>query len=116
MVQCRYFGLLLLLSVGVGCDTGAAGVVVAGVVGIWVGVGTLMGKGRVICSEESCCDGGGGKRGVTRGATQGGSGTRAESILNGSSTVRHKNHSISKLKHPKTKTRRYSEKPTLSIV
>jgi hypothetical protein len=86
--------LLLLLSVGVGCDTGAAGVV-TGVVGISVGAGTLMGKGRFICCEESCCDGGGGKRGVTRGAAQGGSGTRAESTVNGSSTVRHMNYSIS---------------------
>lgn len=91
MVQWRYFDLLLP-SVVVGCDTGAAGVVivvVAGVVGIWVGKGTLMGKGRVICCEESGCDDGGGKRGVTRGTTQAGSGTRAESTLNGSSTVRH---------------------------
>jgi hypothetical protein len=97
MVQWRYFDLLLLLllSVGVGCDAGAAGVV-ADAVGISVGAGTLMGKGRVICcEEESSCDGGGGKRGVTRGAAQGGSGTRAERTLNGSSTVRHMNYSIS---------------------
>jgi hypothetical protein len=99
MVQWRYFDLLpLLLSVGVGCDTGAAGVV-ADVVGISVGGGTLMGKGRVICCDESCCDGGGGKRGVTRGAAQGGSGTRAERTLNGSSTVCHMNYSISNPKH-----------------
>ena len=85
-------------SVDVGCDTGAAGVV-AVVVGIWVGGGTLMGKGRVICCEESCCDGGGGKRGVTRGVAQGGSGTRADRILNGSSTVCHMNYSISNPKY-----------------
>ena len=84
-----------MFSVGVGCDAGAAGIV-AGVVGISVGAGTLMGKGRVIFCEESCSDGGGGgKRGVTSGATQGGSGTRAESTLYGSSTVRHINYSIS---------------------
>ena len=94
MVQWRY--LDLLLSVGVGCDTGAAGVVAgAGVVGISVGAGTLMGKGRIICCEESCDGGGGGKRGVTRGAVQGGSGTRADSTQNGSSTVHHMNYSIS---------------------
>ena len=94
MDQWRYFDLLLLLllSVGVGCDTGAPGAVVVNVVGIWVGTGTLMGKGRVICCEESCCDGGGGKRGVTRGVAQGGSGTRADRILNGSSTVHHMNY------------------------
>lgn len=84
-----------MFSVGVGWDAGAAGVV-ADVVGISVGAGTLMGKGRVIFCEESCSDGGGGgKRGVTSGATQGGSGTRAESTLYGSSTVRHINYSIS---------------------
>ena len=85
IVQWRYFDLLL--SVGVGCDTGATGVVAA--VGTLVGAGTLIGKGRVICCEASSCDGGGGKRGVTRGAAQDGSGTRAESTLNGSSTTSH---------------------------
>jgi hypothetical protein len=84
MVQWRY--LDLLLSVGVGCDTGATE---AAAVGVLVGAGTFMGKGKVICCEESCCDGGGGKRGVTRGVVQDGSGTRAESTLNGSSTAPH---------------------------
>ena len=82
MVQWRYFGLPL--SVGVGCDTDAVEVVA---VGISLVEGTLMGKGRVVCCEESCCDSGGGRRGVTRGEEQDGSGTRAESTLNGSSTA-----------------------------
>jgi hypothetical protein len=103
----------LLLSVGVGCDAGAAEVVAgAGAVGISVGAGTLMGKGRAICCEESFCDGGGGgKRGVTRGAAQGGSGTRVDSTLNGSSTVHHMNYSISNPKKRKIKRKGITRNP-----
>ena len=82
MVQWRYFGLPL--SVGVGCDESAVEV---GAAGISASPGMLMGKGRVICCKESCWDGGGGNRAVTRGLEHDGSGTRAKSTLNGSSTA-----------------------------